>query len=180
MIYQCSVPHPVFSFMSLPISWYIRCLKEFWSLQWCHNGHDGVSNRQPRDCLLNRLTRRRSKKTSKLRVTGLCAGNSTVTGEFTAQRASNEENVSIWWRHQVYGCDCVCMRTIRTSSRHVRMWDAETQTLHKLSSLLILCVLHAFLYFFIIIIAHFVFSHLVLMTACIKKMFSSYTSIFNI
>ena len=39
------------------------------------------------------------KKTSKLRVTGLCAGNSMVTSEFPAQRASNAENVSIWWRH---------------------------------------------------------------------------------
>ena len=39
------------------------------------------------------------KKTSKLRVTGLCAGNSPGTGEFPAQRASNDENVSIWWRH---------------------------------------------------------------------------------
>ena len=29
------------------------------------------------------------------RVTGLCAGNSPVTGEFPAQRASNAENVSI-------------------------------------------------------------------------------------
>ena len=45
------------------------------------------------------LFRRRSKKTSKLRVTGLCEGNSPVTGEFPAQRASNAENVSIWWRH---------------------------------------------------------------------------------
>ena len=36
-----------------------------------------------------------SKKTSKLRVTGLCAGNSPVTGEFPAQMASNAENVSI-------------------------------------------------------------------------------------
>ena len=41
----------------------------------------------------------RSKKTSKLRVTGLCAGNSPATGEFPAQMASNAENVSIWWRH---------------------------------------------------------------------------------
>ena len=38
-------------------------------------------------------------KTSKLRVTGLCAGNSPGTGEFPAQMASNAENVSIWWRH---------------------------------------------------------------------------------
>ena len=68
-------------------------------LQWRHNGHDGVSNHQPRDCLLNRLFKRRSKKTSKLRVTGLCEGNSPVTGEFPSQRASNAENVSIWWRH---------------------------------------------------------------------------------
>ena len=49
------------------------------SLHWRHNDHDGVSNHQPHDCLLNRLFRRRSKKTSKLRVTGLCVGNSPVT-----------------------------------------------------------------------------------------------------
>ena len=41
------------------------------------------------------------KKTPKLRVTGLCAGNSPGTGEFPAQMASNAENVSIWWRHHV-------------------------------------------------------------------------------
>ena len=46
------------------------------TLQWRHNGRDRVSNHQPHDCLLNRLFRRRSKKTSKLRVTGLYAGNS--------------------------------------------------------------------------------------------------------
>ena len=41
----------------------------------------------------------RSKKTPKLRVTGLCDGNPPVTGEFPPQKASNAENVSIWWRH---------------------------------------------------------------------------------
>ena len=46
------------------------------ALLWRHNDHDGVSNHQPRCCLLNRLFRRRWKKTSKLRVTGLCVGNS--------------------------------------------------------------------------------------------------------
>ena len=50
--------------------------------------------------------RRRSKKTAKLRVTGLCEGNSPVTGEFPAQRASKAENVSIWWRHHVYKTMC--------------------------------------------------------------------------
>ena len=44
------------------------------ALRWRYNGRPGVSNHQPHDCLFNRLFRRRSKKTSKLRVTGLCAG----------------------------------------------------------------------------------------------------------
>ena len=74
--------------------WFIQT-----SLQWGHNGRDGVSNHQPHHCLLNRLFRHRSKETSKLRVTGLCAWNSPVTGEFPAQMGSNAENVSIWWRH---------------------------------------------------------------------------------
>ena len=69
------------------------------TLQWRQNGRDSVSNHQPHDCLLNCLFRRRSKKISKLRVTGLCVVNSPGTGEFPAQRASNAENVSIWWRH---------------------------------------------------------------------------------
>ena len=72
---------------------------ELSTLRWRHNDHAGVSNHQPHGCLLNRLFRRKSKKTSKLRVTGLCAGNSPGTGEFPAQMASYAENVSIWWRH---------------------------------------------------------------------------------
>ena len=71
------------------------------SLQWRHNEQDSVSNHQPHNCLLNCLFRPGSNKTSKLRVTGLCAGNSPGTGEFPAQMASNAENVSIWWRHHV-------------------------------------------------------------------------------
>ena len=72
------------------------------TLRWRHNEHDGVSNHQPRDYSLNRLFRRRSKKTSKLHVTGLtglCKGNSPVNGEFPTQRARNAENISIWWGH---------------------------------------------------------------------------------
>ena len=69
------------------------------SLQWRHNGYDSISNHQPHDCLLNRLFRRKSKKTSKLSVTGLCAGNSPGTGE--CPMASYVENISIWWRHHV-------------------------------------------------------------------------------
>ena len=70
------------------------------SLLGRHIDRDGVSNHQPHDCLFNRLFRRRSMKTSKLCVTGLSEGNSPVTGEFPAQRTSNAENVSFWWRHQ--------------------------------------------------------------------------------
>ena len=90
----------------------------FNSLQWRHNGHDGVSNHQPHHCLLNRLFGCRSKKTSKLHVTGLCAGNSPGTGEFlVAQMAGNAENVSIWWRHHAF-------------------WSSDTKWYHTASSLI--------------------------------------------
>ena len=56
--------------------WCCHALLWYITLHWRHDDHDGVSNHQPRGCLLNRLFRRRSKKASKLRVTGLCAGNS--------------------------------------------------------------------------------------------------------
>ena len=85
-----------------------------------HNGRDGVSNHQPHDCLLNRLFRRRSKKTSKLRFTGLCAGNSPGTGEFPAQMASSAENVSIWWRHHV-----IDLSVITAIAGRCRQWVAE-------------------------------------------------------
>ena len=65
--------------------------KGYWSLQWRHNGHDSVSSHQPHSCLLNYWFTRRSKKISKLCITGLCAGNSPETGEFPAQMASNAE-----------------------------------------------------------------------------------------
>ena len=68
-------------------------------LQWCHNKRDGVRNDQRLRCLLNRLFRHRSKKTSTLRVTGLCEGNPSVTGGPPLQRAGNVENICIWWRH---------------------------------------------------------------------------------
>ena len=99
----------------------LQCNKtKYFTLRWRHNGHDSVSNHQHHHCLLNRLFRRRSKKTSKLRVTGLCVGNSPGTGEFPAQMASNAENVSIWWRHHDSSWQWyrLCMYIInRTSTR---------------------------------------------------------------
>ena len=51
-------------------------------------------------------TRRRSKKISKLRVTGLLEGNSPVTGEIPPQGAISAEKVSICWRHHVSSVFC--------------------------------------------------------------------------
>ena len=86
----------------------LQTMTQHWimSLQWRLNECNGVSNHQPHDCLLKRLFRRRSKKASTLCVTGLCEGNSPVTGEFPAQRASDAENVSIWWRHHAMTLPC--------------------------------------------------------------------------
>ena len=86
------------------------------SSQWRHNERDGVSNHQPHDCLLKRLFRHLWKKTSKLRVTGLCEGNSLAIGEVPAQRASNAENASIWWRHHV------CSGRVYNVSTKWRRW----------------------------------------------------------
>ena len=68
-----------------------RLSYEMCTLQRRHNGRDSVSHHQPHGCLLNRLFWCRSKKTLKLCVTGLYAGNSPGTGEFPAQMASNEK-----------------------------------------------------------------------------------------
>ena len=57
-------------------------------LQWRHNEHNGISNHRCLDSLLNSLFRCRSKKTSKLCITGLCEP---VTGGFPTQRANNTE-----------------------------------------------------------------------------------------
>ena len=73
-----------------------------WQLHWRNNGRHCVSSHQPHHCLLYRLFRRGSKKTSKLRVNGLCERNPPGTDEFPAQMASNAENVSIWWRHHAF------------------------------------------------------------------------------
>ena len=70
-------------------------------LQWRHNERHGVSNHLRLDFLLSRLSRCRSKKISKLCVTGLCEGNPPVVGGSPLQRASNTKNVSISLRHHV-------------------------------------------------------------------------------
>ena len=91
--------------------------------------NDGVSNHQPHHCLLNRLFGCRSKKTSQLRVIGLCALNS--PGEFAAQMVSNAENASIWWRHHVkigwkIISDCVTLALLGTTLDIIAYWKKKS------------------------------------------------------
>ena len=99
----------------------------FIAVQWRHNERGGVSNHQPYDCLLKRLFGRRSKKTSKLRVTSLCEGNSLVTGEFPAQMASNTENVFIWWRHHVTASTNIPTDVVISKSPHTSSGSQTNQ-----------------------------------------------------
>ena len=76
-----------------------------------------------------------------LRHWPLC-GKFTGTGEFRAQRASNAENVSIWWRHHEdqWGCHDIAMLNYWTLVRPLvssgfpsqRASDAEHCSLNKL------------------------------------------------
>ena len=66
-------------------------------LQCRRNGRNGVSN--PVSRLFAQPFDQTQIKKSKLRVTGRCEGNTPVICGFPAQRTSNAEKVSVWWRH---------------------------------------------------------------------------------
>ena len=63
----------MFGFASIMLT-VTLCFKIFrfypYPLQWCHNKRDALLNHRRLDCLLIRLSRRRSRNTSKLRTTG--------------------------------------------------------------------------------------------------------------
>ena len=108
------------------------CDSIYWTenaLQWRHNERDQVSNHQPHDCLFNRLFTHRSTKTSKLWVTGLCEGNSPLTGEFPAQRASNAENVSINLMTSSWNCLSVDLLPKKTVCYSTISWRGNGVTL---------------------------------------------------
>ena len=97
------------------------------TLQRRHNELYGVSSHRRDHCLLHCWFRRGSKKTSKLHVTGLCGGNSPVTGDFSAQRASNAENVFIWWSHHgITWVSLNCNRTKRKQTATCAFHDIST------------------------------------------------------
>ena len=114
------------------------------TIRWCHYECDGISNHQAHNCLLKCLFRCGSKETSKLRVIGLCAGNSPVTGEFPTQRGSNAENVSIWWRHHViipsiyltisYDFFIISHHTISKTNCSTNMWESGWRQTYAVSS----------------------------------------------
>ena len=107
------------------------------SLQWRHNGCNCVSNHQSPNCLF----RYKSNKTSKLHVTGLCAGNSPVTGEFPAQMASNTENVSIWWCHHVVS-EHGCMYVTMCYSPGICLGGDDTKNSPVITTILVWCWLN--------------------------------------
>ena len=73
--------------------------KGYFALQWRHSECDGVSNHQLHDCLLNRYSRSRSRKTSKLRANGPCERIHRSPGNSPHKGPVTRKNVSIWWRH---------------------------------------------------------------------------------
>ena len=87
------------------------------ALQWRYNQHDGVSNHQPHNCLLNHLLKRRSKKKHQSSASlAFVRGIHRWPVNSPTQKASNEENVSIWWRH--HGCIIIILALL-ISSRHL-------------------------------------------------------------
>ena len=110
------VPNPFRLFITRGrrhLAWFISSLvgnqcchlwpRDFWLRSHCFVAHwvnhsDGTMSAMASEItcvsiVYHRLFRPRLDKSSKLRVTGLYEGNSPVTGEFSAQRASNAENV---------------------------------------------------------------------------------------
>ena len=71
---------------------------DIYTLQWRHNERDSVLIHRRLDSFLNRLFRRRSKKTVP-RHWAFFDGDSPAAGGLPLQKASDAENVSIWWRH---------------------------------------------------------------------------------
>ena len=87
-------------------------LRFTFTLHWRHNERNGVSNHRRLDCLLSLLFRRRSKKTSKPRVTALCEGNPPVTAGFPSQRSITAEMLPFDNVSMTITIYCVLIRSI--------------------------------------------------------------------
>ena len=104
------------------LSWYF--VDDRQTIQWRHNERDGVSNHWRLDCLLSRFFRRRSKKTSKLRATGLYAGNSPVNllykGPVTRQMFPFDDVIMILRRQTILMSKLNCWYIAPEISVHPR------------------------------------------------------------
>ena len=98
-----------------------------------YNEPDGVSNYQRLHCLLNCWFRRRSKKTPKLRVTGLCVGNS-LCGEFTGDRWSCWATVLIQSVLLTYKT-CRCWILLLICNRNMSMTTSSNEAFSALLAL---------------------------------------------
>ena len=85
--------------------WTFVCTPLKTTLQWYHNEYNGISNNQRLDCLLNQIVQAQIKENIKSLHHWPLRGNTPVTSGFPSQRASNAENVSIWWRHHHPGME---------------------------------------------------------------------------
>ena len=85
-------------FSPKPHNWH-SMVHSWRSLQLRHNEHQGISNHQLHGRLLNHLFKVLIKENITAMHHWPLWGNSLVISEFPTQRASNTENVSIWWHH---------------------------------------------------------------------------------
>ena len=86
------------------------------TLQWRYNERTGVWNHRRLDCLLNRLIRHRSKKSSKLRVTGLCEGNPPITGDFPRKGSVTRK---------MFPFDDIIMQRVSIDLGHLNQYDSR-------------------------------------------------------
>ena len=99
-----------YELMPFPYACPYSCAYHLSALQWCHNGRLNMASQiTSLTIVYSTVYSGADQRKYQICVTGLWAGKSPVTGEFPSQRASNAENVSIWWRHHA---------SVRTSGYH--------------------------------------------------------------
>ena len=121
--------------MSMENGVHVSNIKARWeltiSLQWRHNERDGASNHQRLDCLLNCLLRRRSKKTSRLRVTGLCERNWPATG-------GSPRKGPVTWK--MFPFDGVSLNSLNANLNSNASGDINNGKRHAINNLMIFLV----------------------------------------
>ena len=110
--------------------------KTRWAItNYSQNEHNGVSNHWCLECFLIRLFMRRSKKTSKLRITGLYDGNPPVAGAFPL--AKGQKRVSLYFitleLFREIGSK-IAIHSIEASANGLAHWARKHAVLYQMSS----------------------------------------------